>query len=121
MSDLNSTQIDSDMKMTPAISVAVPVYNGGRYLVETIESILNQTCRDFELIICDDGSTDNSLEIIQGFAAKDNRIIVITRGNRGIVYTRNEILAHSKGNYIAVIDQDDVALPERFAHQVIKC
>lgn len=104
--------------MTPIISVTMPVYNGAPYLAESIESILNQTYQDFELIICDDGSTDNSLEIIQTFSAKDSRIVVITRENRGIVYTRNEMLAHSRGKYIAVIDHDDIALPERFALQV---
>lgn len=104
--------------MTPIISVTMPVYNGAPYLAETIESILNQTFQDFELIICDDGSADNSLEIIRSFSAKDSRIVVMTRENRGIVYTRNEMLAHSRGKYIAVIDHDDVALPERFALQV---
>lgn len=104
--------------MTPLISVNMSVYNGGAYLSESIESILNQTYQDFELIICDDGSTDNSLEIIRSFSAKDSRIVVITRENRGLSYSLNEILSIANGRYIARMDQDDIALPERFALQV---
>lgn len=102
----------------PIVSVNIPVYNCESYLTETIESILNQTFQDFELILCNDGSTDNSLAIAQSFAAKDSRIKVITRGNLGIVATRNELLANSSGKYIAVLDCDDVALPHRLALQV---
>lgn len=115
-SDLN--QAIQDKERTPTISVNMPVYNGAAYLSEAIDSILNQTFQDFELILCNDGSTDHSLKIIQSFAAKDSRIVVITRENLGIVATRNEMLAHSSGKFIAVLDDDDVALPHRFALQV---
>lgn len=91
----------------PEISVIMPVYNTDSYLVKSIESVLNQTYTDFELIIVNDGSTDNSLEIISQYAAKDNRIKVITQSNQGQSVARNRALKEVKGNYIAFIDSDD--------------
>ncbi|MDZ4141405.1 MAG: glycosyltransferase [Methylotenera sp.] len=118
MSNIVSKQAIQDKKTCPTISVNMPVYNCAAYLSEAIDSILNQTFQDFELILCNDGSTDHSLKIIQSFAARDSRIVVITRENLGIVATRNEMLARSQGKFIAVLDCDDVALPHRFAIQV---
>jgi glycosyltransferase involved in cell wall biosynthesis len=100
------------------VSVAMPVYNGEKYLVQAIESILIQTLKDFEFIVIDDGSTDGSLKILQGFAASDHRIRIITRENRGVVATRNELIDNSHGKWIAWMDQDDISHPERLEHQV---
>lgn len=119
MSDLPS--IDSqDLKQEkkPLVSVLMCVFNAENYLDEAIESILQQTFSDFEFIILDDGSKDNSLKIIQKHAARDRRIRVISRENRGIIPSRNELLAESKGEYVAVMDADDIALPNRFNLQV---
>ncbi len=102
----------------PAISVLMAVYNSERYLVQAVESILNQTWRDFELIIIDDGSTDRSLAILQSYVAQDQRIHLISRENRGIPYTRNQLLSQASAELIATMDSDDVALPERLARQV---
>jgi len=118
MSKVSSTPDIALKGKVPIVSVNIPIYNCASYLKETIESILNQTFQDFELIMCNDGSTDNSLEIAQSFAANDSRIMVITRENLGIVATRNELLEHSRGKFIAVLDCDDVALPHRLALQV---
>ena len=74
---------------SPTVSVVVPVYNTERYIAETIDSILKQTFTDFELIVIDDGSTDRSPEILRELAAKDSRIRLTVRENRGIVRTRN--------------------------------
>jgi glycosyltransferase involved in cell wall biosynthesis len=106
------------MNAIPIISVVMPVYNGGIYLEEAIDSILNQTFTDFEFIILDDGSTDDSLSLIKKYASKDDRIVIITRENKGLVYTLNEGIEKSKGDYIARMDADDISLPERFEKQI---
>ncbi len=106
------------MSDPPTVSVVMAVYNTERYLVQAVESILGQTFRDFEFVIIDDGSTDRSLKILQKYAATDDRIHLISRENRGIPKTRNELLAHSTGEFIAVMDSDDIAMPDRLARQV---
>lgn len=103
--------------MDNLISVILPVYNGGLYLSDSIESILKQTFIDFEFIIINDGSTDDSLELIKKYASNDNRIKVINRENRGLIYTLNEGIEQAKGNYIARMDQDDIALKTRLEFQ----
>jgi glycosyltransferase involved in cell wall biosynthesis len=103
---------------TPLVSVLLCVFNAEDYLGEAIESIIQQTFIDFEFIILNDGSKDNSLKIIEEHAAKDSRIKVISRENRGIVSSRNELLIASRGHYVAVMDADDIALPNRLQLQV---
>lgn len=100
------------------ISVIMPVYNGEKYLASAIESILNQTYDYFELIIINDGSTDNSMDIINNYAKMDNRILVVSRKNRGLVYTLNEAIKISTGEYIARMDADDISHTLRFEKQV---
>ncbi|MEI7423468.1 MAG: glycosyltransferase family 2 protein [Prolixibacteraceae bacterium] len=100
----------------PEISVIMPVYNAESYLKESIQSILNQTYTNFELIICDDGSTDRSLEIIQAF--RDERIRVIrNEQNLGIPLTLNRLIEACLGKYIARQDSDDISLPKRLEKQ----
>ena len=106
------------MNEIPTISVLMPVYNVEEYVAQAIESILAQTFGDFELIFIDDGSTDASLKILEAYAAKDKRIRLTSRENQGISRTRNELLAKAKGKFIAVMDSDDIALPDRFARQI---
>jgi len=97
----------------------MPVYNGERFLREAIESILNQTFTDFEFIIVDDGSTDNTWQILQDYAANEPRIVLVRNGtNLGVARSRNRVLALARGEYIAVMDADDVSLPERLSTQV---
>lgn len=98
------------------ISVILPVYNAELYLKEAIESILKQTYKSFELIILNDGSSDNSLNIINSF--KDDRIILIDRKNKGLVYTLNEGINMAKSKYIARMDADDISLSDRFEKQI---
>lgn len=94
----------------------MPVYNNSEYLFYSINSILNQTFDDFEFIIIDDGSTDNSLEIIHGF--KDKRIkIIINKNNLGISKALNTGIEHSLGKYIARMDGDDVSVKDRLEKQ----
>lgn len=100
------------------VSVTMPVYNAERYVAEAVQSVLAQTHRELELIIVDDGSTDGTLAILQRLAAQDPRIRLSSRANRGISATRNECLAQARGEFIAVLDADDVAMPDRFDRQV---
>ncbi|MBN1044497.1 MULTISPECIES: glycosyltransferase [unclassified Clostridium] len=100
------------------VSVVMPVYNSEIYLNEAIESILNQTYKNFEFIIINDGSTDNSLEKIEHYMKKDSRIKLINRENKGLVYSLNEGINFAKGKYIARMDADDISLPERLEKQL---
>lgn len=90
------------------ISVVVPIFNVEKYLTECIESILNQTYKDFELILVNDGSTDNSLKICNEYLKKDERIRVINKENGGLSSARNSGIEVAKGEYIAFIDSDDL-------------
>jgi glycosyltransferase involved in cell wall biosynthesis len=102
----------------PMISVLLPVYNGGVELIASIESILCQTYKNFELIIIDDGSTDCSLDILNHYKSLDNRIRLISRENRGLVTTLNEALNFAKAPWVARMDQDDICFPNRFEKQL---
>ena len=92
----------------PEISVILPVYNTGEILGKTIESILHQTFQDFELIIIDDGSTDNSYQICRKYSVKDKRIRVISQKNSGVCAARNKGIDLSEGKYITFCDHDDI-------------
>ncbi|WP_051901522.1 glycosyltransferase family 2 protein [Methylotenera sp. L2L1] len=96
----------------------MPVYNGEQYLAEAIESILAQTFNNFELIIIDDGSTDASLEVLRVYEKRDSRIRLITRENRNLATTLNDIVSLARGKWLARMDQDDIALPQRFERQL---
>lgn len=100
------------------ISVILPVYNAEKYLREAIESILNQTYRNFELIIINDGSEDNSLSVIKEYMKYDKRILLINRANKGLVDTLNEGINKANGKYIARMDADDISLINRFEKQI---
>lgn len=98
----------------PKISVIMSNYNGERYLEEAIKSILNQTFKDFEFIIIDDGSSDNSIEIIKRYKRNYKQIkLLINKQNLGIVKSLNRGLKIAKGKYIARMDSDDISLKER--------
>lgn len=101
----------------PAISVLLPVYNAGRFIREAVNSVLSQSFRDFELLALDDGSTDGSLVILREYEAHDDRVRIITRENRGLVASLNELIAGARGRYLARMDSDDVSMPQRFERQ----
>lgn len=103
---------------TPAISVAMSVYNGERFLVPAIESILAQSFADFEFLILDDGSTDGTPGIVADYAARDRRIRPIVRENRGLVASLNQLLIEARAPLIARMDADDICQSERFARQI---
>jgi glycosyltransferase involved in cell wall biosynthesis len=102
----------------PLISVCLPVYNTERYVAQAVESILNQTLGDFEFLIIDDGSTDGSLAIVERYSRSDPRIRLTSRTNKGLAPTLQELVTSTRGEFLARMDADDVALPERFARQV---
>lgn len=93
--------------MKPQVSIIVPVYNAELYLRECLESIRNQTLRNIEIICVNDGSTDNSLEIIKKYALEDRRIKVINKKNEGVVSARKAGIQMAKGKYIGYVDSDD--------------
>lgn len=103
---------------TPAITVAMSVYNGERFLALAIESVLAQDFRDFEFLIVDDGSTDNSPRIIHDHAEADPRIRPILRENRGLIASLNEMIEVAQAPIIARMDADDICRADRFSKQV---
>lgn len=106
------------MRKSPLLSVVMSVYNSEKYVVEAIDSVLSQTFKNFEFIIINDGSTDNSFELLQEKAAVDSRVILIDRKNSGLTKSLNIALKRAKGKYIARIDADDICLPKRFQVQL---
>lgn len=102
----------------PLVSVLLPIYNAGPHLAAALGSILRQDYDRLEVIAIDDGSTDNSLQILQTYRQADNRISIISRENRGLIATLNEGLAVARGELIARMDADDVAYPWRLSRQV---
>lgn len=104
--------------MIQLVSVIMSAYNTEMYLAEAIESVLEQTYRDFELIIINDGSTDKTLEIIQDYQAKDDRIKLISHDNIGLAASLNKGLEEAKGELIIRFDADDIMLNHRIEEQV---
>jgi glycosyltransferase involved in cell wall biosynthesis len=104
------------MVQSPAVTVLMPIYNGAHFLREAIESILCQSFADFEFLIIDDGSTDESMAIVRSYT--DHRIRLESNGtNMGLVETLNRGMRLARGRYIARMDSDDISHPERLAQQ----
>ncbi len=102
----------------PRVSIIMSVYNDSAHLKEALTSILQQTYSDFEFLITDDGSTDESPKILDEYAAKDQRVKVVHQKNIGLTKTLNKSIAEAKGEYVARMDSDDIALPRRLAEEV---
>lgn len=98
--------------MVPLVSIIVPIYNSEKTLSRCIDSILNQTYKEFELILLNDGSTDSSGQICDMYAGKDRRIRVIHKENTGVSDTRNQGIAAAKGEYLQFVDSDDWITPD---------
>lgn len=104
--------------MAVRVSIVMSVYNGAKYLAEAIGSILAQTFVDFEFLIVDDGSTDNSAGILKEYASQDSRIRVLTNEtNKGFPFSLNRAIRESSASYIARMDADDISLPHRLQTQ----
>ena len=107
------------MKHTSLVSIITPSYNSEKYISQTIESVLNQTYKDWEMIIVDDCSSDNSRKIIEKYCQKDQRIKCITlKENVGASKARNKATEEANGDYIAFLDSDDLWLPDKLKKQM---
>ena len=105
--------------LKPLLTVLMPVYNAEKFLAESIGSILNQTYYNFELLILDDASTDNSLKIIKTYAKEDKRIkILVNKTNQKQAKCRNRLLKNTKTEFIAWMDADDISLPRWLQTQI---
>jgi len=102
----------------PLVSVIMPVYNGERYLAGAVESILDQTLKDLELLAIDDGSKDRSPAILTSYAQRDGRLKVLSRPHEGLVSSLNAGLADAQSKYIARMDADDISVVNRLERQV---
>ncbi|MBR2452663.1 MAG: glycosyltransferase family 2 protein [Clostridia bacterium] len=102
----------------PKVSVIMAVHNQEKLVIEAIESIINQTYKDWELVICDDASTDNTYRVISGYAERYENIRVFkNEENHHAAYTRNRCAEEAKGEYLAIMDSDDISMPERLEKQ----
>lgn len=104
--------------MKPTVSINLCCYNSEKYLRETLDSIVNQTFKDWELIIIDDGSKDSTSSIIQEYVSQGYPIFYFYQENKGLGYSRNRALKQSSGQYIAFIDHDDIWLPDKLHKQM---
>lgn len=105
--------------MTPLVSIIMPCYNAERYILNSIESVLAQTYQNWELLITDDSSTDNSVEIIKEYCLKDIRInLLVSNDHHGIAGTRNLSIERAKGRFIAFLDNDDLWTRYKLEKQV---
>ena len=100
------------------ISVMVPIYNTSQYLEKCLKSIISQSLKEIEIICVNDGSTDNSLEILEEFAKEDKRIIIVNKKNGGLTSARNAALKIARGKYCLNIDSDDWIEQEYFKDNV---
>ena len=104
--------------MKPTVSVIIPAYNAMDYLPEAIASVREQTWSDFELLVVDDGSTDNLAEWMRGMQVKDSRLKLLSQTNQGVSTARNLGICHSRGKYLAFLDADDLWSPTKLEQQV---
>lgn len=114
---MNCYESKNIMFINDLVSIVMPTYNSGKYIINSIESVLSQSYQNWQLFIVDDYSTDNTLNIILTF--KDPRIILIKNdSNKGVVFTRNRAIQAAKGQFIAFLDSDDLWLPNKLSQQV---
>ena len=102
----------------PLVSITICTYNGERYLAQTLDSVLAQTYSNLEVVIVDDGSNDSTVSIIRQYADCDPRIRWFARANAGLPASRNFAFSQAKGDWIAIIDQDDLCYPDRLKRQI---
>src|SRR5688500_1611394 len=105
-------------RSTPTVSVVMSIYNAERWLEEALDSVLAQSFSDFEFLLVDDGSTDGTARIIARYAARDDRCRVITKHNTGLSDSLNVGIERARGEWIARLDADDIAVPTRFEEQL---
>lgn len=104
------------METTPLISVVIPVYNGEKYIEKTINSILKQEYKNIEILVINDGSVDDTAQVVTRLVEKDKRLRLINQKNAGVSTARNVGIDHSKGKYIAFVDGDDLVTEDYISH-----
>lgn len=102
----------------PLVSVLVPVFNGAAHVEDAVLSLLQGSCTELEVICIDDGSTDDTWDILRALMARDSRVRACSRANRGVAATLNEAIALARGRYIARLDHDDLSFPQRLERQL---
>ncbi len=100
------------------VSIIVPCYNSGKFITETLDSITNQTCQDWECIIVDDGSTDETVKVVRHYIYNDSRFRLYTQENQGAPTARNRGVLHAQGEYIMFLDSDDIILENKLLFQL---
>ena len=114
-----ATELRSDVIMHNKISLIVPVYNSEKTIRKCVESVLNQTYKNFEVIFVNDGGTDKTIEILNEYKVNDDRIIIVEKEyNSGVSSTRNFGLKYAKGDFIQFLDSDDYLEPNMFERMV---
>lgn len=111
-------KVGIELTEQPTVSVLMSAYNAEEYLGDAVDSILNQTFDDFEFVVVNDGSFDNTSAILNAYAQRDSRIVLIEQENLGLIRALNVGLASCRGELVARMDADDIALPQRFSEQV---
>lgn len=106
------------MSAQPFLTVMLPVYNGEKYIADALESVLNQPCRDLEVIVLNDGSTDGTLKIAEGYAKRDPRVTVHSHPNMGLGRNRNDGFSLVRGRCLAFLDHDDVIVPGFYTNEM---
>lgn len=105
--------------MEKKVSVIIPAYNAEPYIGASLRSVMGQTYRHIEILVVDDGSTDTTAGIVAGYAQKDDRIILISQQNKGLAAARNSGIARATGEYICILDSDDIMLPKKIERQLV--
>lgn len=111
-----SKEMQLHKMITPLVSVIIPFYNVEKYIAECLESVINQSYDNIEIIMVDDGSPDNSLQIVKEYAKQDGRIKVVEQANGGVASARNHGIRESKGEFIAFVDSDDWVSTDYISH-----
>ncbi len=102
----------------PLVSVIIPAYNAGSFIPQTLDSVLSQTYKNIEVIVVDDGSQDQTPQLVQSIAERDDRVLLFRQTNKGVAAARNSAIERSRGEYIAPIDADDIWHPQKIEKQV---
>ncbi|MBI4402731.1 MAG: glycosyltransferase [Deltaproteobacteria bacterium] len=105
--------------MNPQVTVLMSVHNGGKHLEKAVRSVLEQTLGDFEFLIIDDGSHDQSAAILDDYRKRDNRVVVYTQTHKGLIFSLNKGCRLARGRYIALMDADDIAVKEKLERQIV--
>jgi GT2 family glycosyltransferase len=107
-------------ELVPRVSVLMAVHNSAPYVEKACRSILQQSLRDLELVVIDDGSSDDSPRRLRAISSQDSRVRLVAREDRGLIATRNDLLSMARAELIAWMDSDDLSVPERLAQQVVR-